>query len=139
MRAVERHEWARRRSSRHDEMCLAVRSHPERLFPGFIGAVRAHCEAPLGSGFVDVLAVTEAPGDEAEVAIVEVKTRHERASGGDILRQLGWYAARLLEQRAGVKSRRVLVVEDVDGIDSAALELVLGEGVEVLPVSWFTA
>lgn len=118
-------------------MCLAVASRPDLIFPRFPGVVRATVEAPIGGGYADVLAVTEAPADEIEAAIVEVKTRAERATAGDVIRQLKWYRARLPSAYVVTAPRLILVVEDLFGMDPVSLELVAFAGVEVLPVSYF--
>lgn len=135
MRAAERTPWADRRSSRHDEMCALVAAWPERLFPTYGGEVRARVEVPCGAGFCDVLVWQEAPPSEREAFIVEVKTRHEQTSAGDVLRQLRWYRQRLGGRFASV--RLALVVENVSAVPSAMLDLLLHEGVDVLPVWYF--
>lgn len=135
MRVVERTPWAEKRSARHDEICFAVASRPERLFPRFTGEVQATVEAPCGHGFVDVLARTVAPCAEREVALVEVKTNDERASAGDIIRQLKWYRKQLDYLRE--QPRMVLVVEDAWDVPSVTLELLLREWIDVLPVGYF--
>jgi hypothetical protein len=115
-------------------MCAAVAAHPGRLFHGFTGEVGATVEAPCGAGFIDVLAATVGPPEEVRVALVEVKTRNEASSAGDILRQLKWY-----EQRMPLDApvRLVLVVENEGAMPPAMLALLLHEGVEVLPIHYF--
>lgn len=140
MRAVERSPWATRRSSRHDEMCAAVLESKDRIFPKFTGEVRASVEYPAGPGYVDVFACTDAPPNEREFAIVEVKTNDEQASAGDIIRQMKWYLQQLRRDRNGLdraaRTRLILVV-DQGGISSVMLSLILNEGIEVLPVCHF--
>lgn len=136
MRAVERVPFPERRGSRHDEMCAAVAANASRIFPAFNGEVRATVEAPCGSGFVDVLAVTVGPPEEVLVAIVEVKTRGDTSSAGDIIRQLKWYEQRL---PLDAPVRLVLVVENDGALPSAMLALLLHEGIDVLPIRYFTA
>ena len=133
MRAVERTPWAERRNATHDAMCLVVAQHPERVFIRYSGAAQAKIEAPIGRGFVDVLAWTDAPEDEREYAIVEVKTNSERGSGGDIIRQLRWYREQL-----GRPARLVLVVPDYWLAPSAMQDLILTAGIEILPAKYFT-
>lgn len=94
MRAVERTPWAERRSTRHDEICSAIATDPDALMhfmPGGGAKVeRGTVEAKCGPGFCDVLLETHG----REVAwFVEVKTDAERASAGDVIRQLKWYAS----------------------------------------------
>lgn len=115
-------------------MCAAVAAHPERIFPGFNGEVRAEVEAPVGYGFVDVLARTVGPREEIRVAIVEVKTKSEPVTAGDVIRQLKWY-----EQRMPLDGpvRLVLVVEDEGAVSSAMFALLAHEDVEVLPIHYF--
>lgn len=138
MRLVERVPFGGPRPPRHDEMCLAIARRPDLLFPRFPGAVRAVVEAPVGGGFVDVLGLTDAPPDEVEAAIVEVKTRHENSSAGDVIRQIRWYRDRLPRAyQTGGEPRLVLVVEDVMGMDPTSLELVALAGIEVLPIGYF--
>lgn len=132
MRAVEKTPWAERRNATHDAMCLLVAQHPERLFRGYTGAACATIEAPLGSGFVDVLAWTDAPEDEREFAIVEVKTNSERTSGGDVVRQLRWY-----RQRLGLPARLVLVVPSFWMAAGEMQDLILTAGIEILPANYF--
>ena len=136
MRAVERLPWAERRGSRHDEMCAAIAAHPERVFPGFAGEARASVEAPCGQGFIDVLVSTVAPPEEMRVAIVEVKTRGDTSSAGDILRQMKFYDQRM---PLDAPVRMVLVVEDEMAVTSCMLALLLHEGVDVLPIRYFEA
>ena len=137
MRLIEQQRFGGQRSSRHDAMCVAVASRPELIFPRFTGEVRVTIEAPLGHGFADLLAVTEAPPNEVQAAIIEVKTRDERCSAGDVIRQLKWYRANLPERLKVNPVRLIVVVENVDAIDSVMLGLLAHEGVEVLPVGWF--
>ena len=133
MRAVERTPWAEQRNATHDEMCLAVARAAGKLFPGYTGAVRSDVEAPLGPGFVDVLAWTDAPPDEREWAIVEVKTNAERESGGDIVRQLRWYRERL-----ALPARLVLVAPNRWLAPAGMQDLILLAGIEILPVRYFS-
>lgn len=132
MRAVERTPWAERRTATHDAMCLAVAQNAGRIFRYYTGAVRAEVEAPLGPGFVDVLAWTDAPRDEREWAIVEVKTNAEQTTGGDIIRQLRWYRERL-----ACPARLVLVVPNRWLAPSGMQDLILMADVEILPVTYF--
>jgi RecB family endonuclease NucS len=115
-------------------MCAAVAARPERIFPGFTGEVRAEVEAPCGHGFVDVLARTIGPIEEIRIAIVEVKTKAEPTTAGDVIRQLKFY-----EQRMPLDGpvRLVLVVEDEGGVSPAMLALLAHEDVEVLPIRYF--
>lgn len=142
MRAVERTPWAVRRSSRHDEMAAIVLAHKELIFPRFTGEVHASVEYPAGPGFCDVFAATIAPPTDRLFRIVEVKTKDEAASAGDTIRQLKWYFRQLRRDANGRdRAERMgltLVVED-DGVDPAALALFANEGIEVLPVSYFTS
>lgn len=133
MRAVERTPWAERRSPTHDAMCLAVAQHPERLFHQYTGAAQAKIEAPVGSGFIDVLAWTDAPANEIEFAIVEVKTNAEYTSGGDVIRQLRWY-----QQKLGRPARLVVVVPAFWMAAAQMQDLILTAGVEILPVTYFS-
>lgn len=133
MRVVERTPWAEKRNATHDSMCLAVSLRPERLFHGYTGAARATVEAPVGPGFVDVLAWTDAPPAEQDFAVVEVKTNSERASGGDVIRQLRWYRERLARP-----ARLVLVVPPMWFAPSEMQDLILVAGIEILPVTYFT-
>lgn len=132
MRVVERVPWAERRSSRHDEMCLSVAAHRRLIFPGYRGEVIAQIEAPIGPGFADVLAWTDAPPSEREWAIVEVKTNEERTTGGDIVRQLRWYRERL-----GRPALLILVVEPMWDAPEPMRDLILMAGVEIVPATYF--
>lgn len=132
MRAVERAPWAERRTPRHDAMCLAVIRGAAKIFPRFTGHTETEAEAPLGSGFADVLAWTDAPRDEREWAILEIKTNAERTTAGDIIRQLRWYRERL-----GCPARLILVVEPRWGAPAEMQDLILAAGVEILPVTYF--
>ncbi len=111
-------------------MCAAVARHPERLFHGFKGEVRATVEWPCGRGFVDVYAETDAPPDEVQRCIVEVKTPGEPESAGDVIRQVKWY-----RQHSGYRNVSVVVVVDNDNsLPAVTLELLLHEGIDVLPI-----
>lgn len=93
MRAVERTPWAERRSSMHDEICAVLARDPMALmhFVPLANRIdRVLVEAPCGTGFCDL--ILEMHGRSA-ACFVEVKTDAERASGGDVIRQLRWYAA----------------------------------------------
>lgn len=151
MRAVERQPFVKQRTSRHDEMCALVAANPSRIFPRFNGEATARVEHPCGRGYLDVWAVTDAPFEEQERCIAEIKTNDERWCAGDALRQLKWYKRNALDlctQRRGDcyfqadfdrrdAIRLVLVVESEGAISSPALSLLLHEGVEVLPISYF--
>jgi hypothetical protein len=138
VRAVEQiPDYAGPRSSRHDEMCALVARRKDLIFPRFSGEVIVTIEAPCGRGFVDVLAVTDAPPAEVEAALVEVKTRQERTTGGDILRQLRWYERDLPARLKVNPVRRIVVVEDVEGLPVGMLDLLIEAGVEVVPVGHF--
>lgn len=133
MRAVEKMPWVEQRSSRHDEMCAIVARRPGRLFKGFKGETRATVEWPCGRGFVDVYAETDAPPNEIQRCIVEVKTRSESNSAGDVIRQVKWY-----RQHSGYENVSVVVVVENDwSLPSVTLELLLREGIEVLPIWYF--
>ncbi len=132
MRVDERTPWADRRTPRHDAMCLAVASNAGRVFHRYTGHVCSEIEAPIGPGFADVLCWTDAPRDEREWAIVEVKTNAERTTGGDIIRQLRWYRERL-----GLPAKLILVVEPNWDAPAAMQDLILMAGIEVLPVTYF--
>ncbi len=132
MRAVEREPWVQRRNATHDEMCLAVSRHPENLFRNYYGAAQAKIEAPAGRGFIDVLAWTDAPDDEREWAIVEVKTNSERESGGDVVRQLRWYREQLARPAA-----MILVVPAWWMAPAPMQDLILTAGIEILPITYF--
>lgn len=129
---MERTPWAEKRNATHDAMCLAVSLRPERVFAGYTGAACSTIEAPVGNGFVDVLAWTDAPEAEKEFAIVDVKTNSERDSGGDVIRQMRFYQARL-----GRPARLVLVVPRWWMAASEMQDLILQAGIEILPVSYF--
>lgn len=137
MRAVDRTPWADHRSSKHDEMCAIVASHPEKIFPGYAGLTRVTVEKELGRGFADVFAIKDAPPGEVEVAILEIKTRYEDTSAGDVIRQLKWYRAQLTPELQLV-TRLAVVVEDDSGLPGATMILLANEGIEVLPIGWFT-
>lgn len=118
-------------------MCLIVASNPDVIFPGYTGETRCTVEAPCGHGFVDVLAETIAPAPDVESCVIEVKTRYEHFLAGDVIRQLKWYVQRLPERLLIHLPRMMLVVEDVDAMPGEKLALILHEGIEVLPVSFF--
>lgn len=154
MRAVERTPWAEQRGSRHDEMCALVAAHPERVFPKFSGDAFAIVEAPIANGYADLFVTTDAPQDEQQHAIVEVKTNDERWSAGDAIRQLKWYKKNAIDvarprDRGGLgytladfarrdAIRLVLVVDAGRAVSSSALSLLLHERIDVLPVCLFT-
>jgi hypothetical protein len=117
-------------------MCAAIAAHPERIFPRWTGETRVTVEAPVGRGFVDVLAVTDAPAGELQVLVIEVKTRDEQASAGDVIRQLKWYRAQL-PGRLQHDARLVVVVENDNALSATTLALLQHEGIEVLPAAWF--
>ena len=138
MRAVERAPWTERRSSRHDEMCLAIAKEAGLLFHGFTGEVAVKIEAPCGAGFADLIVRTIAPFGEVQAALVEVKTNDENCSGGDIIRQIRWYRKNFpfeqQEMAANMQPRLVLVLEDQSSLAPRQIELVSFAGIEVLPI-----
>jgi hypothetical protein len=114
-------------------MCALVARRAGRLFRNFKGEVRATVEWPCGRGFVDVYAETDAPPNEVQRCIVEVKTRSESESAGDVIRQVKWYRQHSGHQNVSV----VVVVENDNALPSVTLELLLREGIEVLPIWYF--
>lgn len=90
MRAVEKTPWAQQRDSEHDSICLCIIASEEKR------GWKCELEAPVGPGFVDVLATKiSSDGQKKMAAIWEAKTLNERPSAGDIIRQLKWYRAQL--------------------------------------------
>lgn len=141
MRRCDRGPWVQRRSKRHDAMCAAIVVRKERIFPRFTGEVRAKVEVPCGLGFCDVAAYTDAPPDEREYAIIEVKTNEEDFGAGDLIRQLKWYQQNAHlpggVQRKDVKLIAVLEQELYISNASSFLYLLANEGIEVLPIGYF--
>lgn len=117
MRAVERTPWAERRSSRHDSICLWLAENAEFL-------TRVAVEEPCGNGFCDVFIETD---QRSRAWFVEVKTDAERSSGGDIIRQLRWYAA----QRGGFARKELICVSESE--DDDMRRLLLAGGVQMVP------
>ena len=109
MRAVERTPWSERRSTRHDEICAAIAGDPYSLMHFLpcngVKLDRLTVEAPCGPGFCDVLLETHGL---CSGWFVEVKTDAERASAGDVIRQLRWYAA----QRHGYVAKHLVCVPE---------------------------
>jgi hypothetical protein len=139
MRSVERTPWSVRRSSMHDAICLLVVDNVGKTLrlvspaeADLIGAVeepksvdKVTVEAPCGTGFCDVLVETDG---RTRAWFIEVKTDDERASMGDIIRQLRWYSA----QRGGFEEKNlVLVCETLPS--PRDWMLLLHAGVRVLP------
>lgn len=103
----------------HDSLCLLVADNPRRLIElaapsvaDLIGAAmlpksidNVTVEAECGTGFCDVLIETDG---RARAWFVEIKTEDERASAGDIIRQLRWYAA----QRRGFNEKLLVLVAE---------------------------
>lgn len=121
MRAVEKMPWVERRSSVHDRMCAGVVRAAQtitRILPG-----RILVEAEWGTGFCDVL--IESP-DRAIAWFVEVKTDDEKASAGDIIRQLKWYSG----QRHGYEKKRLVCI--AESADDVMRELLEAGGVRLL-------
>lgn len=114
MRAVEKMPWVERRSSVHDRMCAGVVRAAETITRHTVGRILV--EAECGSGFCDVLIESS---DRATAWFVEVKTDDEKASAGDVIRQLKWYAA---QRRGYEKKHMVCVAESADEIMRELLE-----------------
>lgn len=141
MKVSDQGPWVQRRSKRHDEMCAAIVVRKERIFPGFTGEVRARVEVPCGRGFCDVVAMTDAPPEDRDVAIIEVKTNVEVFSAGDLIRQLKWYQQHIRLPR-GVRRqdiRLITVLEDELLAPNVAtfLQLLTNENIEALPIGYF--
>jgi len=139
MRSVERTPWAVQRTSMHDAISLLVTEQPDRLCriaaPAMAdllpqtdvprGIDRVLVEHPCGTGFCDI--VIETDGRE-RAWFVEVKTDAERASAGDIIRQLRWYAGQC---RGYSRKELVLVTETLP--DPSRWMLLCRAGVRVVP------
>ena len=128
MRAVERMPWVERRGSVHDRMCAGVVRAAETILWCFSHgehpkAGRVLVEAECGTGFCDVLIES---ADRSVAWFVEVKTDDEKASAGDIIRQLKWYAA----QRHGYEKKRLVCV--AESADDILRELLEAGGVRLL-------
>lgn len=121
MRAVEKMPWVERRGSVHDRMCAGVVRAAETIVGTlsrgkYTKTGRVAVEAECGTGFCDVLIESQ---DRTVAWFVEIKTDDEKASAGDIIRQLKWYAA----QRHGYEKKRlVCVAESADEIMRELLE-----------------
>jgi hypothetical protein len=129
MRAVERTPWAERRSSRHDEIVATIARDPRALMHYLpcanVRLDRLTVEAPCGRGFCDMLLETHG---RQTAWFVEVKTDAEHASGGDIARQLQWYAA----QRSGYTLKRLVCVPE-SPLDRNSATVLGHAGVIVVP------